>query len=105
MPKTSSISLLANAMTVTRDPVADNIAEVYPKSQIVDVQGAFMQKPINAQEGEWHYKYDTMTMLCLRLSNGVEQRIELQEVSNQATWNTGLLTGLQQAVADIQTWL
>lgn len=104
MPKTSSITLGAGAMTITRDPVVQNVADSIPKGVITYVGGTFNQKPITAQEGEWGYRYVTMTVLHIITDDDKHFNIELQEVSNQPTWSTGLLTGLQQAIADINAW-
>lgn len=56
-------------------------------------------------EGEWIYPYNTMTMLQIERNDGSKLEIELQDVSNQGTWNTGTLGALQTAVAAIQAWL
>lgn len=56
-------------------------------------------------DGEWNYRFDNMTVLDIVLDDGRRVNIELQEVSNKATWNLGTLAALQTAVADILAWL
>lgn len=102
---TSTVVLGANALEITRDPVGVNTTESIPKQAIMNVSYVFNAKPITATPGEWGYRYPTMTVLQIMLWDNVELRMELQEVSNQPTWNTGLLTGAQAAAADINAWL
>lgn len=55
--------------------------------------------------GEWIYPYPTMTVLQIQITDGSRLNIELQDVSNQATWNGGDLADLQAAIAAINAWL
>lgn len=50
------------------------------------------------------YEYPTLTKLRLTMVDGTTINIELQKVTNQATWNTGTEAGLNAAISDIQTW-
>lgn len=59
----------------------------------------------NVPSNEWIYPHPTMTIITLELENEKKFDIELQDVTNQATWNLGTLAALQQAVADIRAWL
>lgn len=61
-------------------------------------------KPVSTDE-EWTYHYKQITMICITMNDGSEQLIELQDVANQPTWNTGTLAALNQAVSDINAWL
>jgi hypothetical protein len=100
---TYQIVLGASSLSITADPVLNNIATVIPYDVISLVHGAFSQKPVTAQDGEWIYKYDTITELIIEKNDGgAPLRVELQEVSNQATWDGGTLTDLQTAIAAIQ---
>lgn len=54
---------------------------------------------------EWEYPYNTMTMLQIDFLDGAKLRIELQDVSNQATWNLGTQAAINNASAAINTWL
>ena len=54
---------------------------------------------------EWQYDKPVMTIICVILQNDIKFDIELQDVTNQATWNTGTLAAQQQAIADINAWL
>jgi hypothetical protein len=71
-------------------------------TETADVVGDGAYAP---SEGEWPYRYDTMTVLQINLADGSRFNIELQEVSNQATWNLGTQAALQTAMADINAWL
>lgn len=71
--------------TETADVVGDSVSTSYP--------------------GEWNYRFDTMTVLQIEKSDNSRFNIELQEVSNQATWNLGTNAALQAAVAAINAWL
>lgn len=54
---------------------------------------------------EWEYPYNSMTMLQIDFLDGAKLRIELQDVSNQNTWNLGTQAAINTASADINTWL
>lgn len=56
-------------------------------------------------DGEWIYPYDTMTIIEILASGHRKFNIELQDVSNQPTWNTGTLAGLNAAISAINAWL
>ncbi len=103
--QTFSITIGASTLKLEADPVGSFTPTIIPFSNIVNVGGVFSQKPVTAQEGEWAYKYDTITSLQIDLSDGRSERIELQDVSNQATWNLGTQAALNQAVADINAAL
>lgn len=101
MPKTTTITILTDSLKMERDPIVNNIPEYIAGIDIRHVSGTFNQKPLTATEGEWPYRYDTMTVLQIELTSGRYFTIELQEVSNQATWNLGTMAALQQAINDI----
>ena len=71
-------------------------------TETADVVGNGTYAP---SEGEWPYRYDAMTVLQVNLADGSRLNIELQEVSNQATWNLGTKAALQAAIAAINAWL
>lgn len=56
-------------------------------------------------DGEWIYEYPTMTCIQVQMQDGSRMAIELQNVTNQPTWNTGDLAGLNAAIAAINAWL
>jgi hypothetical protein len=56
-------------------------------------------------DGEWIYPYPTMTILQIEMNDGSKMAIELQDVSNQVTWSTGTLAGLQAAITAINAFL
>ena len=70
------------------------------------IQGASVQKVGGTYIGSANSgKYPSITKLRLGMVDGTAIDIELQEVSNQATWNTGTQFALDTAIADIQGWL
>lgn len=56
-------------------------------------------------DGEWIYPYPTMTIIEILATGDRKFNIELQDVSNQATWNQGTLASLNAAIAAINAWL
>jgi hypothetical protein len=102
---TYSVTLATNTLDVTRDPVASNIKDSIAKLKITHVGGVYNAKPASATQEEWAYPYAVMTILHVERQGGEPLKIELQDVSNQATWSTGQQTGLQQAITDINAWL
>jgi len=56
-------------------------------------------------DGEWTYPYPTMTVVSITMADQSKTELELQECTNQATWNGGALADLQQAISDINAWL
>lgn len=56
-------------------------------------------------ENEWVYWYPTMTIIEVLTTDERRFNIELQDISNQPTWNDGTLAAQQQAIADINAWL
>jgi len=71
-------------------------------TETADTVGASVANPT---EGEWPYRYPTMTVLQVNIADGSRLNIELQEVSNQVTWNLGTKAALQAAIAAINAWL
>jgi len=55
--------------------------------------------------GEWPYGGPVMRIIEIDILDGANLNIELQDVSNQATWSTGNQAGIDAAIADINTWL
>lgn len=100
-----SVTVGASTIKVEPDPVGSFTPTILANSNITGVNGVFNQKPLTAQPGEWAYKYNTMTILEIHIDDGRVERLELQEVSNQPTWNLGTQAALNQAVADIQAVL
>lgn len=56
-------------------------------------------------DGEWTYPYPTMTVISITMADQSKTELELQECTNQATWNGGAFADLQQAISDINAWL
>lgn len=56
-------------------------------------------------DGEWTYPYPTMTVISITMADQSKVELELQECTNQATWNGGAFADLQQAISDINAWL
>jgi hypothetical protein len=85
-------------MEITREPVANNSPELISKNAIVGVVPVFDDEAIN-------YRFDVMTVIRICLDNGDNFDVELQEVTNQATWNGGSKMDLDNAIDDINNWL
>lgn len=102
---TYTVVLATNTLDVTRDPIASNVKNSISRTKITEVTGIFNAKPAGATQEEWAYPYSQMTILHVERQGGETFKIELQDISNQATWSTGQQTGLQQAITDINTWL
>lgn len=93
-------------MEITIEPVSQNTAELLPKIHISGVSPTpFRQKPAPPNDQYWIYRFDTVTVVRIYMSDGRWFDIELQEITNQPTWNNGNLTSLNQAVSDINAWL
>ena len=103
MPKTCTITLQPNTMDVLPSPSL--VLEPLPRENVAQIQGIFNQKPLSASQEEWAYPYPTMTILVITMKNGPQFSVELQDVTNQAAWSTGLKSGLNQAIADIKAWI
>lgn len=100
------IVLGTTAMEVTALPVLSNTPEIFNKKEIVSVIPVKRQvKPAAPEDEYWKYPYASMTVIEVNLSNGDMFRVELQNVSNQPTWNNGSLAALNAAVAAINAWL
>ena len=106
MAKTSTFTLGATAIEITRDPVGSNVVELLPKGNI---QAVFAVKPqtIPAPPNDvyWIYKYPTITQIEILFFDDKRLNIELQDISNQPTWNTGTIGAMQTALAAINAWL
>jgi len=59
----------------------------------------------NPTVNEWTYSYPTVTVVHIDMLDGARLNIELQDVSNQATWSTGDQAGINNAITAINTWL
>lgn len=106
--QTSSVTLNTNTIDIVRDPAPLNVKEIYAKTMVVGVIPVFNQRPMSppVSDQEWDYPYPTMTIINIYI-RGMKSPVslELQDISNQATWSTGLLTGIQQALVDIAAWI
>ena len=68
------------------------------KSQIVKFTGVFSAVP-------GQYPFPTKTIVRITFADGSAFDIELQNVANQVTWNTGTQAGLNQALLDLSIML
>ena len=172
---TSTIVLAGNTISITRNPTANNVADLIDKNNVSVVTGVYAEKPNNGEiphgtvvgayevgetvtgaisgatgvvagfrgagilvltqivgtfvaelltggssgalatstagvtptsyPDEWTYRFPTMTVLTITMNDGKSMSIELQQVSNQATWKTGTLAGLQAAITAINAFL
>ena len=69
-----------------------------PAANIAKMGSVFIPNPAT-------YKYDTVTKIRFDLADGSSFDIEVQDVGNQATWNTGTKFALEQALSDLYTWI
>lgn len=112
---TFQVTLGTSSMEITPEPVANYSTELLPKSLITGVTPVAInsKSQINTtgqgtssnDAQNWVYKYDVMTVIWIDLANGERVKMELQDITNQATWSTGDLAGQQAAIDDINTWL
>lgn len=101
-----NIVLGATAMEITPLPTISNTPELIVKANIIGVYPVKRQvKPAPPEDAFWIYPYATITSIQVQMQDGSRMAIELQDVANQATWNTGTLAALNQAIADINSWL
>lgn len=104
------VNLAASAMEVTREPVADNSPELFPKAQISGVYPVKINsKPAAPDDVAWKYPYDNMVIVRIAMADGKNSEshdleLDLNTVTNQVGW-TPDLAGQQQCVADILAWL
>lgn len=107
MSKKCQIVLGTTAMQITPEPVASNTVELIAKTNIESVHPIGPNfKPTTAEDAPWWiYPYPSQTSIDVVMRNGHRMNIELQDITNQPTWSTGNLAGIQAAMADINAWL
>lgn len=99
------IVLGSAAIEYTREPVADNATELFPKDAISGVFPVKINsKPAAPDDAYWNYRFDDMIIVTVNMHDGSHFNFDLQEVTNQAGW-TADLAGQQQCIDDINTWL
>lgn len=101
----SQIVLGANALEITREPVANNVTEYIPYTHIVNVTPVkIQQKALVAPDEQygWKYRFDQIIVVELGLTDGRLLKFDLQEITNQPGW-TFNQAGQQQCVSDIET--
>lgn len=102
------VTLGTTTMTIQRVPTASNATEVYTYTQIVSVVPVTRMVKANVpviDQENWKYRFPTTTIIEIGLTDGRTIKLELQEVSNQPTWNLGTQAAQNQAITDIQTAL
>lgn len=57
------------------------------------------------EQNEWQYPYPVMTIINITMADQSRLELELQECTNQPTWDGGTLADLNTAVAAINAWL
>jgi hypothetical protein len=103
---TSEITLGTDTLEITRDVTSNYSPEIIAKRNVVSVATEKFQSKANYTEKEpWKYRFDTITIVTLWLRDKTKLSFELQEITNQPTWSTGTLAGLNQAVIDLGTWM
>lgn len=91
---------------VTAEPVASNVPETLVLANIEQVTPVFFNYTLveannTGTEFKETYPYPTMTRLVIEMISGKKMDWELQNITNQATWSTGLKTGLVAAANSI----
>jgi len=105
MPNTVTI-LGTTCLEITPDPIAENASELIPRDHICGVFPLkFQQKPSGDEGLNWDYPFPSVTVVRFAIVDGRNYDLELQNVSNQYTWNNGTQTGLHNAMDDINAWL
>lgn len=102
------ITLGANTMLIEREPIANNVPEVIKYGQITGVYPVSYQAKTNVpavDQVNWRYRFDSMTIIVICLADGNSIPIELQEVTNQATWNLGTQAAQTNAINAINAVL
>lgn len=99
-----------SVLTITAEPVASNAKATVPIALIKSVTPIFYDYATaeannSGTEFKATYPYATMTRLIFELVDGTKLDWELQNISNQATWNLGTLAALQTAATAINTLL
>lgn len=102
-----NIVLGTTSMEITALPTVSNTTELIKKANISAVIGVKRNvKPTTVEDAPWwDYPYPTMTIIDVLMQDGSSMKIELQDVANQGTWNTGTLAAQNAAIAAINAWL
>ena len=91
---------------VFQNPAVPNAtSETIARVNVIDFVGIFNQKPVSAQEGEWTYPYAAQSQIIVKTKQGIPLILELQNITNQATWSTGTLAGVNNALVALNAWL
>ena len=77
----------ATGIEITQQPVATIPTEILTKHEIVGVFPVYNVKPTVQDENEWTYPYPAMTIINVTLADQSRVELELQECTNQTTWN------------------
>lgn len=80
---------------VAEDSLFTQNLQLLSKASIINVSRVFLANAGLA------YPYPTQTILFIQMDHGVDFKVELQRVANQATWNTGTAAAADVAVSDI----
>jgi hypothetical protein len=84
---------------IARDAAFTVDVQSIRKDAIIGVSRFFLANPGSA------YPWPTWTELNIELHDGHQFKVELQNVVNQAGWNTGTAAAADQAVIDINASL
>lgn len=100
----TTIVLGSSSLEITANPLLSNSTELIPRRNISGVYAVkFQQRQVG--NTDWVYPRNTITRIVIHIFDGRKLTVELQDVSNQPTWNAGTLAAQKQAVADINDWL
>jgi len=109
--KTYEVDIASNpsVIKVTANPTATNVITTIPVDNIVSVIPIFYDYTLaetdTKQSQQDTYPYPRKTVLVINLVDGSNLKLELQSITNQATWNLGTQAALQTAAAAINALL
>lgn len=99
------IVINGNTLEISQDGVnnlqivdMDNVREITPIFNDFNLA----KDPSMIDQRNQYGGLPAMTAICLTMDQGDNLTIELQKVSNQATWNLGTQAALNQAVTDLK---
>ncbi len=93
------VVLGATCLEITPEPVADNATSLIPWSNVSGISPVSIQEKPSGDD-TWTYRFNSVVVIMVVMTDGNHMQIELQEVTNQPGW-TGDLAGQKAAVGDL----
>lgn len=98
---------LTNANTLQVTVTATGLTNIYKRTNIVSIEPVKIQDYAgreNAAQNNVQYRYSKQVAVKIYLIDGRVLDLELQDITNQATW-LPTLAGQQQCITDFLAWL